>query len=271
MLREWVVSMNGGVADFGCGPGSLGLAVAEMTGATDLVLLDRDESILDAARAQGERRVSDGCRLSVVLASAESTPLPSDRAAVVCCQCLLMHCKPVESVLEEMVRVVRPGGSVLVVEPNNLAACEWSSDPMWTEEVRRELDAWEATINRGRQLLGHGDHSIGARLPVLLAASGLKRVEIRLCETAYYVVPDPTDHRCASWQRDFEEYADDVRRNQDYLRNLYVAGGGTAAQHQRLSDRRVHFYLRWAEMARRGELGYSATGALAAAHGVKPR
>src|SRR5947207_3779675 len=85
-------------------------------------------------------------------------PLPDNSFDVVTCQTLLMHLPEPMAALREMLRVVRPGGLLICVEPNNL----WNYMPFTsltaaepTEEIVRRFEFW-LRCHRGRIALGRG-------------------------------------------------------------------------------------------------------------------
>ena len=56
----------------------------------------------------------------VVRGDATEIPLPSESFDVVTCQTVLMHLAQPADALREMLRILRPGGLLVCVEPNNL-------------------------------------------------------------------------------------------------------------------------------------------------------
>jgi ubiquinone/menaquinone biosynthesis C-methylase UbiE len=105
-LRPFVAP--GGIfADLGGGTGDLGAGVAQALGAR-VIILDPTPQML--------RRVGAHPLVSVQLAGAESLPFPDAYFdAVLCCDAF-HHFREQEAAADEMARVVRPGGGVLVME-----------------------------------------------------------------------------------------------------------------------------------------------------------
>ena len=58
--------------------------------------------------------------LTVVQGDATRIPLPNDAFDVVTCQTVLMHLARPADALRDMLRILRPGGLLACVEPNNL-------------------------------------------------------------------------------------------------------------------------------------------------------
>ena len=91
----------------------------------------------------------------------------------------------------EMVRVVRPGGRVVCIEPNSMVqALVADSDTCdYDVEDRLRLVRYQLYYERGKRALGRGDDSVGDRLPGLFREAGLSHVEVRLSDKAGALVP----------------------------------------------------------------------------------
>lgn len=98
------------VVDLGCGTG---LATAD---------LDCHVIGVDSSRAM-LRRAEQRCA-EVVLAAAESAPLPDDVADTVVLANVLHACDSPDAVIREALRLVRPGGKVLVTWPTDRATID---------------------------------------------------------------------------------------------------------------------------------------------------
>jgi SAM-dependent methyltransferase len=112
---------------------------------------------------------------SVVQGRGEQLPFPDGHFDLVTCQTVLIHLPDVPAVLREMCRVTRPGGTVLVAEPNNLtgqlvrSSVSARSDPA---ELAAAIGFY-ATCEAGKAKLGEGDNSVGDLLPGYFAEVGL--------------------------------------------------------------------------------------------------
>jgi SAM-dependent methyltransferase len=103
------------VLDVGCGPGGFTAVLAETAGET--VGLDVSESWVDAANRTFEAR---GSKARAVLGSGAALPFEVASFDVVTLIDVLHHLDEPKSVLAETRRVLRPGGRLLVFEPNKL-------------------------------------------------------------------------------------------------------------------------------------------------------
>lgn len=144
-----------------------------LPGVTEITGVDPDPSWVRQARmTTGENAT---VRTSVVQGRGEDLPFPDGQFDLVTCQTVLIHVPDAVAVLREMGRVLRPAGTLLLAEPNNLVGHLVRT--RWPEQRdARALTsalAFYATCEAGKIALGEGDNSIGDLLPGLLADAGL--------------------------------------------------------------------------------------------------
>ncbi len=164
--------------EVGCGNGSISAWLARRVGPHGrAVAVDLDLSLVDAQLPGLEFRQAD------ILAG----PVEPADFDVVTCRAVLHHVGNVEAALSNMVASTRPGGAIMVIEPDFLPVSV--AEP---EEVRRFWAGWLAW-SRGQGI----DYFLGRRLPRLLAGLGLADVEAT-AETALYNGGTPW---AAYWQQ----------------------------------------------------------------------
>ncbi|NJN61052.1 MAG: methyltransferase domain-containing protein [Coleofasciculaceae cyanobacterium RL_1_1] len=150
--------------DIGCGTGDDAIALAQRVGATGYVVgLDRSEALIEEAR----RRITDD--LAVIFAVGDSHNLPFSANSFDGCRVdrVFMHLDDPQRALSEAIRVTRPGGRILV------------RDPDWETLV---IDCRDRDLSR-RILNAHFDgairHSaIGRQLYRLFRQAGLDHVAV---------------------------------------------------------------------------------------------
>lgn len=108
------------VLDLGAGMGGLSVALLRELGTEGLRLeaMDYNHAYCLIARLRAQRY---GLRLPIVVAAGEQLPYASAVFDLVICLDVLEHVADAPSVLREMYRVVRPGGTVLTTVPNRHA------------------------------------------------------------------------------------------------------------------------------------------------------
>ncbi|TKD11911.1 class I SAM-dependent methyltransferase [Polyangium fumosum] len=115
------------VLDLACGDGAL-LSLLRSHGIQSAVGIDMSEGELAAARARL------GLEAILVQGRAQALPFEDSSFDLVTCHLALMLMRPVEEVLAEVRRVLRPGGTFAAVVGGRIAA---PNEDAWTMLVRR--------------------------------------------------------------------------------------------------------------------------------------
>lgn len=151
--------------EVGCGNGSISAWLAEQTAPGGrAVAVDLDLSLSSAAAGVEFRR-----------ADILTGPVQPADFDLVTCRAVLHHVGDVRAAIANMVASARPGGGILVIEPDFLPAS--IAEPA---EVRKFWQGWLAW-SRDEGI----DYFVGRRLPRLLTDAGLIDVEAA-SETAVY-------------------------------------------------------------------------------------
>lgn len=233
MARRWGVGDVREALDVGCGAGHwsrtmLSLLPPDAT----LVGLDREPSFFELARQQTPDP-GLAARMSFVEGTLEALPFEDDRFDLVTCQLVLIHVADVPAALREMIRVTRPGGLVVVVEPDNRAGnlALLNGDPGLEDDEIATLVLMQIVCERGKQLLGEGNGSVGGLLPGLLRAAGLEAVRAHTNDRCIDLAPPYREPSMAialaqeqSWMRQDVSLLTGSRHD---TRRLFLAGGGT--------------------------------------------
>ncbi len=112
MLKAVTLTGREQVLDVGTGTGHTALAFAPQV--ASVIGLDMTEAMLDQAR---ELAVQQGAsNANFELGDAMKLPYDSDRFDLVTCRVCAHHFADVQKAVEEMARVLRPGGRLLVVD-----------------------------------------------------------------------------------------------------------------------------------------------------------
>jgi ubiquinone/menaquinone biosynthesis C-methylase UbiE len=168
--------------DVGCGPGSITRGLAERLTPGLVIGLDLSADTLIAAR---EDAIARGlANLEYHEGSAYDLPFADASFDVVFAHQVLQHLREPGTALEEMLRVVRPGGLIAVRDVDWGTASYWPADP-WLD---RFVDVLFKTWYRNG-----GDPRMGRQLRRLLNAANLTDVRITSAVWSYSTLEDTTD------------------------------------------------------------------------------
>ncbi|MBX3015471.1 MAG: methyltransferase domain-containing protein, partial [Caldilineaceae bacterium] len=104
------------IMDLGTGTGSLALILAE-DGATEVVGVDISPAMLEVAEYLRLSSASAAAsRVSFRLAAAQRMPFRSDSFDAIVCRLVLNHTHKPEHIVQELVRLLKPGGILILAE-----------------------------------------------------------------------------------------------------------------------------------------------------------
>jgi SAM-dependent methyltransferase len=163
------------VLDVGCGAGTAELILSGLQpGGVHFVGIDLVRARLrDARRAMREQGVA------AELAAADAARLPFAPASfdAAFAVAVLQHVPQPRTVIDALARVLRPGGRLVLAEPDN-AARYWFSDPASGHEVFARATEFYALVEEAAG--DDADPSIGPRVPRLLRAAGFEIAAVHL-------------------------------------------------------------------------------------------
>jgi SAM-dependent methyltransferase len=155
------------VADFGCGSGMTTRMLASLVGPSGTVTgIDLHAAQLEQAR--NLCAVEGVSNTSFIAADACATGLPRNTYDLVYCRFLLLHLVDPAACLQEMWRILKPGG-ILLVEDGDLASAG-SVPPS-------ALDAFAVLFSRLGSIRGV-DYSVANRLCHLVADAGFSKISM---------------------------------------------------------------------------------------------
>src|SRR5262249_7591361 len=161
------------VLDVGCGPGSDVFQLEAIVGPTGRAVgIDASTAMIE----EGRRRAAEvASRAELEVAPVESLPFPDGTFDAVRTERVLMHVRDAAKAVRELVRVTKPGGRVVAIEPDHQMSALDASDGALSDRVFRGISAGIASPRIGRQLralfvdAGLGD--VDARVAPLVVTS----------------------------------------------------------------------------------------------------
>jgi len=150
------------VLDFGCGPGTISVGLAEAVDPGEFFGVDMEASQIEIARAAAEA----GGHRNATFQTADVTDLPfeDDSFDVAHCHAVLMHAPDTVAVLAEARRVIKPGGII--------SSREMFVDSSFLEPSMK--DGWETFA---KLIEANGGHpQIGRELKRLFIEAGFRDI-----------------------------------------------------------------------------------------------
>jgi SAM-dependent methyltransferase len=172
---NWLLDQSGiqpgwRAVDVGCGPiGILNLLSQRVGQHGSVVGLEREPRFVEMARAEIAKRGLSNVR--VVQADALNTGLEKNAYDLVHERLVLVNVSARDAFLTEMVSLLRPGGSLVLADVDNVS---WLCQP--------PHPSWDVLLNAFHTVFhaGGGDGFIGRRLPALLRGAGVQDVQVKV-------------------------------------------------------------------------------------------
>lgn len=234
MATRWGLSERRTLLDVGCGAGHWGLTMlARMAQDASLTGVDAEPAFLWQARERAAKQ-GQSPRCTFEVGCAEALPFPDASFDVVTCQTVLIHVADPSVAIAEFVRVLRPGGVLITVEPDNLAgalALLGTSLGTSDDDVLAIL-ALLQTCHRGKRVFGEGDERVGHRLFALLAEAGLTALRCHTNDRCMQLLPPYDDPQMRSTLEQELAWAAQgvaiLSATEHDSRRLHQAGGGSS-------------------------------------------
>jgi SAM-dependent methyltransferase len=181
------------IVDVGCGDGSATHLVSSLDPRNTVIGVDWSATALAQARARGLLVVQGGVDTS-------GLPLPDGCADVVIMSELIEHLVDTDTAVDEVRRVLRPGGVLLLSTPNLAAWFNRGLVGLGIQPVFSEVSLRGIYGRPGSQVVGHLRLFTRRALVELLRANGFTHVTV--AGARYHDVPRPLraiDRLCCAW------------------------------------------------------------------------
>jgi len=238
MAKRWVLPDAPRMLDVGCGVGHWGrLMLSLVSQRASLVAVDREARwVSEATRRATELGLGD--RVKYQQGDATALDFEPGSFDVVTCQTVLIHLKDPERVLAKWRELLRPGGLLIVAEPQNAANQLLLGKTRFHSPVKEVVDlaGFQLTCERGKEALGEGNNSIGELVPGMFARLGLSSIQVYQNDQASPLIPPyagPAQQAQRAQSLDWDEREFWVWSREE-THTYFLAGGGTEPEFERL-------------------------------------
>lgn len=234
MAMRWRLGEASSLADIGCGLCHWSrLLYPYLRAPARFAGVDREPRWVAEAPQHFRRAFPDVSPdlLTFVQGDATAIPLPDNSFDAVTCQTVLMHLARPLDAMREMLRILRPGGLLVCVEPNNLwnyltFSSLTADEPV--ETIVRQFEFW-LRYHRGKIAAGQGDHSIGDLLPGYFVQAGLTDIAVHQSDRACPLFPPYETAAQQALLQQEQQWKDSATGpwDREELRRHVLGGGGT--------------------------------------------
>jgi SAM-dependent methyltransferase len=272
--KRWQLGGVRRVLDLGCGAGHWSrMVLPRCHPEAALVGIDREPSWIDLAGRHAQA-LGWGARATYQQGDVMNLTALGGGFDLVTCQTLLIHLADPIGALEAMIGQLRPGGRLLVAEPNNRAGFALGDTldaitPM-DERLARLRFYW--ICETGKKNLGFGDNSLGDRVAELFARAGLKEIQAYKSDKVVLLLPPyATPEQVAEREEMFERERDDfVAWDRKTTYSHFIAGGGDPASFETCWANARESLHRVADGVRNGTYFGTWTGVFYLVSGLRP-
>ncbi len=175
LIDRTTLSPGDAAIDLGCGPRGILELLSDRVGPSGRVVgLDADPNhVAKAAELITSRQLAN---VEVLLADARDTGLPSASFDVVHARALLINLPEPKEIVQEMVRLAKPGGWMLSFEPDAESSVCYPTHPAYERLVETLVPVFSRNGADGR---------IGRRVAELFHSAGLVDVDVECRGDAY--------------------------------------------------------------------------------------
>jgi SAM-dependent methyltransferase len=167
-------------ADIGSGMGALLLFLSEYTKDSHLYGVDTDCSLLNRG-SESMKAYPSTNTVDFVGGDGENLPFKDNTFDLVTAQTLLCNVKDPLSVIKEMRRITKKGGTVCAIEPDSALDLNFIPDSDGSDDDRWDFLRWKAqwAYCRGVRKVYKRDIAIGFRVPSLFRLAGFAEIRVR--------------------------------------------------------------------------------------------
>lgn len=233
-IAKWAkFEPNKSVLDVGCGLGYLGYLFSPYFKQGSYQGIDISTKLLEDAEVNFSK-MDLGIDYHFEEGDCYNLQFEDNSFDFVMCQTVLMHLEFPQKALDEMYRVLIPGGTMLCLEPDN-STSEVKENYCSVHEytIDEKMLIKRVALHRiaGQKILKRGDWGLGTKLPELFYKSGLSEIDMKQNEKINFIVP-PYDRaenqQWHDWAKNYEKSKKTTKLKLNKIhKEEFLAGGGS--------------------------------------------
>ena len=230
------------VVDVGCGTGFYTRLIAQaLKGRGNVLGIDMNDELLKHARSLVKKSKLSGM-VKFRKGDVYKLPLPDNYADLIFCNAVLWQLRDPDKPLQEMKRVVKPGGTVSACEPDaETFMCYDPNDQHYCRLAKRALECFAKGVSK---LQGY-DFYMGRKLPTFFIRAGLEDVRMYprygaslACDAKNVSFNEKLDH--LRWMvRQLTDVSAEARKRREWLKKMYLAGGMSETEFENYRKRNL--------------------------------
>ena len=230
------------VVDVGCGTGFYTRLIAQaLKGSGNVLGIDVNDDLLTRARSLVKRSELSGI-VKFRKGDVHKLPLTDSYADLIFCNAVLWQLRDPDKALQEMKRVVKPGGTVSACEPDaGTYTCYDPNDHDYCELAKRAIECFAKGVSK---VQGY-DFYMGRKLPTFFIRAGLEDVRMYsrygaslACDAKNISFKEKLDHY--RWMvKQLTEMSAKARKRREWLKKMYLAGGVSESEFENYRRRNL--------------------------------
>lgn len=230
IAERWNFECVKKVLDVGCGIGNWGRILApHFSDETVIYGVDIDPRYIENAK-QIHREKRYKTQFQYLSGGVEHLDFQENSFDIVTCQTLLIHVPNIELAIEEMLRVLKPGGRIIIAEPLNMVPMISCNPQLPIEMIDEYFESakFDFICHRGKQTVGDGSMSATDDLPDVLLKFGITEIQSYLSDKISLMTPPFKSLEEQSWISDLKNNSSSeiMTWRKDQTRKYFISGGG---------------------------------------------
>lgn len=231
------------MADIGCGKGYMTFKLLpHLEHLTKCYGRDIEPTHISSATSIA--KTCDNIEFDFKTSDAYSLDIPDNTVDLTVCQTLLLHLDDPKKAINEMLRITKPGGTILAIETNN-SINSLVTNSFVGDNTIEQIDNVEKTINnlkydlliqKGIHAVNEGFISLGDYVPKLFLECDINNINVSIVDKACSLIPPYDTKEKQARAKELLDWINDSSAEYDkaHMLKYYLAGGGTEEEFNKI-------------------------------------